>query len=209
MAKRNEDTDNEYNEDYDDSIMGDFIENDNDNDDDDDEEQKPKPKKERPKKRSRLIGKHTLANDTIFGHKKNTTEEEYESEHFIKNAGGSLDVNEDMLDNEESRNNIDYFRDTRLKKEVNKALIKYTDLDFLAPRRKPSKSDFNAYFNMLLVELHQFGYTKTEIFMELVGYFSDNYWNIFKLLDNKYSNIIIKELKEKYGLKDVDELDIF
>lgn len=190
----------------------DFDMDDNDFDMDldiDDEEDKPsRSAKTAKNNKPKLIGKHSLKYDTIYKGKKNVVlTENDECQHIIKNAGGSLDINDNLIDHEESRSNIEYYRDTRLKKEIKKLLTKYTDIDFQAPRRKPSKSDFNAYFKMLLTELHRFGYNKTEIFIELSGYFSDNIWNIFLLLENKYSNIIISELKDKYGMEDINKID--
>ncbi len=206
------DDDSDFEDDIDESddsdeINIDFLSLDDNFEDDEEIEAKPKPK---TKQATKLLGKHSLAYDTIFKGKRNKIDEEiYENEHVIKNAGGTLDIKEEGLDNEESRSNIDYYREVRLKNEIKTALQLYTDINFEAKRRIPAKSDFNAYYIMLIKELHQFGYSKCEIFIELAGYFSDNYWNVFKLLDRKYTNIIIVELKEKYGLSDVDKLDIF
>lgn len=166
------------------------------------------PKKRKSNKKPKLIGKHSLAYDTIYKGKKDvSTDEEEEVQHIIKNAGGSLDINDDVIGDGELKSTVDYFRNTRLKREIKRLLTEFTDIDFHAPRRKPSKSDFNAYFQMLLMELHEYGYTKTEIFIELSGYFSDNIWNIFLLLDNKFSNVIIAELKDKYGIEDINKID--
>ena len=38
-----------------------------------------------------------------------------------------------------------------------------------------------------------------ELFNELAVYFSDNLFNMFKLLDNKWRNLIISELQEHIG----------
>lgn len=203
------DDDIEFNSESDDDDDDDFELEDiiiDDIDDDEESEQAKKPT--RKPTRSKLIGKHSLAHDSIFKGKKINHDEEYdESEYIIKNAGGSLDINEDMLDFEESRDSIQYYRETRLKVEIKKVLEEFTDINFLANRRKPSKSDFNAYFALLIKELVKFGYTRTEIFIELSGYFSDNIWNMFLLLENKYSNIIIAELKEKNGFSDMDKIN--
>lgn len=179
-------------------------------DDDDAEEQvDAKQRKKRPNQKPKLIGKHSLSYDTIFKGKQNvaTDEAEYQSEHFIKNAGGSLDINDSDLESEESRNNIDAYRDIRLKHEVHNLLKSNTDINFTANRRKPAKTDFNAYYALLLKEMTKYGYTRTEIFIELSGYFSDNIWNMFQLLEKQYSNIVIKELKDKYGLSDMAKID--
>lgn len=178
--------------------------------DEPEEVQEEKPKKKRGNQKPKLIGKHSLSYDTIFKGKQNVApseDAEYQSEHIIKNGGGSLDINDGDLESEESRNSIDAYRDIRLKDEVHKLLKQNTDINFVANRRKPAKTDFNAYFGLLLKELIQYGYTRTEIFIELSGYFSDNIWNMFLLLDKQYSNIIIREMKDKYGLSDMDKID--
>jgi len=160
----------------------------------------PKPK---------LIGKHSLAYDSIFKGKKTLSklEDEYESEYIINNVRGSFEISEEFSEFGESKTNIDYYRENRLKGEIRNLLIKHTDIDFNAPRRRPSRTDFNAYYAMLLRDLSEYGYTYTEIFIELSAYFSDNYWNMFLWLDNTYSNTIIRELKSKYGLSDIDKID--
>lgn len=175
----------------------------------DDPEAVEKPKKKRVMSKPKLIGKHSLTYDTIFKGKKNVVVEEdaFTTEHIIKNAGGSLDINDNEIEFEESRNSIDSYREIRLKHEINILLKNNTDINFTANRRKPAKTDFNAYFSILLKDLIQYGYTRTEIFIELSGYFSDNIWNMFLLLDKQYSNIIIKELKDKYGLSAMDQIN--
>jgi len=180
-----------------------------DSDDTTDDIIEEKQKRKRPGLKPKLIGKHSLSYDTIFKGKQNTTQEEleYNSEHIIKNAGGSLDINDADIESEESRNNIDTYRDMRLKHDVNTLLKNNTDINFTANRRKPAKTDFNAYYAMLLKDLIRSGYSRTEIFVELSGYFSDNIWNMFQLLDKQYSNIVIKELKDKYGLSDINKID--
>lgn len=165
------------------------------------------PKKRKTTMKSKLIGKHSLKYDTIYKGKKEPAPEEHYSEHIIKNAGGSLDVDDSDIGSEESKNNIDNFRDSELKERIYGVLYKNTDIKFHAHMRKPAKTDFNAYFTLLIKDLAAFGYTKTEIFIELSGYFSPNVWNMFLLLDKRYGNMIIKELAEKRGMKDIDKMD--
>jgi len=43
------------------------------------------------------------------------------------------------------------------------------------------------------------GFTNIELFNELSVYFSDNLFNMFKLLDNKWRNLIITELQDHIG----------
>jgi hypothetical protein len=66
-------------------------------------------------------------------------------------------------------------------------------------RRKPSKSDFNYFYYLLKTNLQQEKFSNIEIFNELSVYFSDNLFNMFKLLDNKWRNMIISELQEHIG----------
>lgn len=183
-------------------IEGFSIEGDDETDPDDDA-----PKKRKPAMKSKLIGKHSLKYDTIYKGKKEPIVEEHYSEHIIKNAGGSLDVDDSDLGSEESKNNIDNFRDSELKERIYGVLYQNTDIKFHAHMRKPAKTDFNAYFTLLIKELAAFGYTKTEIFIELSGYFSPNVWNMFLLLDKRYGNMITKELADKRGMKDIDKMD--
>ena len=55
---------------------------------------------------------------------------------------------------------------------------------------------------MLLSEIGK-TYTKSEIFVELAYYFTDNIFNMYKLLDKKYAIGIIEELKDKGYLSDL------
>jgi hypothetical protein len=66
-------------------------------------------------------------------------------------------------------------------------------------RRKPSRVDFNNYYLLLIIELDSERFTNVELFNELAVYFSDNLFNMFKLLDNKWRNLIILELQDHIG----------
>ena len=44
-------------------------------------------------------------------------------------------------------------------------------------------------------------FTNVELFNELAVYFSDNLFNMFKLLNNEWRNLIIKELHDHIGKK--------
>ena len=74
-------------------------------------------------------------------------------------------------------------------------------------RRKPSKSDFNHYYHLLKTNLEDDGFTNVELFNELSVYFSDNLFNMFKLLDNKWRNLIINELQDHIG-KNINSKEI-
>jgi hypothetical protein len=66
-------------------------------------------------------------------------------------------------------------------------------------RRKPSKVDFNSYYELLKSKLQDESFTNVEIFNELSVYFSDNILNMFKLLDSKWRNMVLKELEDHIG----------
>jgi hypothetical protein len=164
-------------------------------------------KKKGPK--PKLIGKYSLAYDNIFKDKKNiVNEDEDESEYIIKNAGGSLDINDDFIGNELSNSDIDSHRNTELKKTIYDIITDKKLFDLQADIRKPSKININKFFKILLEELKDFGYSKSEIFIEFSEYCTkDKIWNIFILLDKEYSNDIINELKNKYMIDDLEKLD--
>lgn len=198
----------EFEDEFEDDDVDYFFINDDEDEDDNIEEKEIEYKK--PKGQPKQIGKHSLNHDSIFNstRKKKKVEEHEEFQHIIENVGAGLEIAEDSL--EESKSDIDYFRDSRLKDEIRKLLETYTEIKMDGKRKKPSKNDFNAYYDMLIKELSEFGYTKTEIFIELSGYFTiDNWWNMLKLLEVKWSNIIIQELKDKYGLNEINNIDFY
>jgi len=86
-----------------------------------------------------------------------------------------------------------------LKEKVYECLAKHTDLNFLNSRRKPSRVDFNHYYHILKNNLKDENFTNVELFNELSVYFSDNLFNMYKLLDNKWRNQIINELQNHIG----------
>ena len=102
-------------------------------------------------------------------------------------------------------NNERYIREKDLKEKVYKTLSISTDIDFECNRRKPSRVDFNNYFFIVKTELKNDNFTNIELFNELAYYFSDNLMNMFKLLDNKWRNLIIDELQEHIGKVNSDK----
>lgn len=164
----------------------------------------------------RQIGKHSLKVDEIFRstrQKKKEKTEFDEFDHIIDTNNTEFSISDEIHgeDDENNISSINYYRVNKLKDEIKKILETYTEVKMNAKRRKPSQTDFNAYFNLVCKELSEFGYMKTEIFVELAGYFTlENYWNIFKLLDKEYADIIIEELKNKYGIEDrISYIDSF
>jgi hypothetical protein len=145
-----------------------------------------------------LEGKHSLKYDSIFKGKK----EEPVTEETFDNFSGfneTFEVDKSSHHWHESIDNENYIRGKRIKEKVYDVLLKHTDLNFLNNRRKPSKSDFNNYYHLLRVNLQQESFTNIELFNELAVYFSDNLFNMFKLLDNRWRNMIINELQDHIG----------
>lgn len=141
-------------------------------------------------------GKHSLNYDSIFkGKKEEIEDDEYTSGYF--NNDFSYDPQSSYY--QETQNNSEYIRDLKLKERVYEILLEETDLNFMNNRRKPSKVDFNNYYKLLREELSSDSFTSIQIFNELAYYFSDNLFNMFKLLNSKWRNMIINELQEHIG----------
>lgn len=147
----------------------------------------------------KIQGKHSLKYDSIFKGKKEEplSEDEFEvnSSYFNEN----FEVDKGSLYWFESIDNENYIKEKRIKEKVYEVLLNNTELNFSNNRRKPSKSDFNNYYYTLKTHLKDESFTNVELFNELAVYFSDNLFNMFKLLDNKWRNLIIEELQEHIG----------
>ncbi len=142
-------------------------------------------------------GKHALKYDTIFKGKKDdpldeTTDMGGASSYF--NESFDLDRSSHLAHDDEV-----YQKEKRLRERVYEVLLGNTDINFLNNRRKPSKTDFNQYYYLLKTHLKDESFTNIELFNELSVYFSDNLFNMFKLLDNKWRNLIIGELQDHIG----------
>lgn len=147
-------------------------------------------------------GKHRLKRDTIF--KGKLDKKPAEDGMYGFDQGDYDDISTFFnYESEQYSNTVDQ---NNLTKDVYEVLNKKTDLDFKQNRRKPNKETFNNYYNLLLNDLG-FRYTKSEIFVELSYYFTDNIFNMFKLLDKRPATIIIKELTQKGYLKDLDGIN--
>lgn len=144
-------------------------------------------------------GKHSLKYDSIFKGKKEEADEGDDFERMMSNENFEVDKSSQFW--VESIDNENYIKDKRVKEKVYDILAEHTDLNFLNNRRKPSKNDFNKYYFLLKTHLKEEKFTNIEIFNELSVYFSDNLFNMFKLLDNKWRNMIITELQDHIGKK--------
>jgi len=153
----------------------------------------------------KLEGTHSLKRDTIFmGKLEDETEclqsstQDYDTDNYGIEKGSTYEM--------ESRHYEDYTYNKNLTKDIYDILVEKTEIDFVANRRKPNKQTFNEYYRMCINDLSH-KYTKSEIFVELSYYFTDNIFNMFKLLNKKNATGIILELKEKGYLTDIGNIN--
>lgn len=160
----------------------------------------------------KLEGKHSLKRDTIFNGKIADAdfEDSYHIDFGIHESDiyefGDIPIERGSIFEEESRHNDDILNRRRLSEDVYNLLKNNTELDFSANRRKPNKVIFNNYYKMLLTNMDK-QYSKSEIFVELSYYFTDNIFNMYKLLDKNFATSIIIELKEKGHLNNLDNIN--
>ena len=161
----------------------------------------------------KVQGKHSLKYDSIFKGKKEEKPDEDGGDHTAMYFNEKFEVDKSSFFYVESYDNEYYIRQKNVKEKVYNVLLQHTSINFLNNRRKPSKSDFNHYYYLLRTNLDQDGFTNIEIFNELSVYFSDNLFNMFKLLDNKWRNLIIIELQDHIGkntnAKDITNRNIY
>jgi len=146
-------------------------------------------------------GAHALKRDVILKGKKEESEEDQEmssSTHFYNDSY--------KIEDYDSYHSEDAVYKKSLIMDIYNILNKDTDIDFLANRRKPNKKTFNNFYEMCLLKLDM-NYTKSEIFVELSYYFTDNIFNMFKLLNKKNASGIIIELKDKGYLSDIGNIN--
>lgn len=160
----------------------------------------------------KLEGKHSLKYDSIFkGKKEDPSEEEMSMTDFYQKD--TIEVDKSSNYYFESIDNEKYVRAKLLKERVYEVLSENTSINFLNNRRKPSRVDFNQYYDILKENLKKESFTNIELFNELAVYFSDNLFNMFKLLDKKWRNMIIVELEDHIGkcqnLKEVSNRNIY
>ena len=147
----------------------------------------------------KLEGKHSLKYDSIFKGKKEDPVEEGDIDPYTNYYKDSIEVDKSSNYYFESVDNESYIRQKLVKERVYTILSEHTSINFLNNRRKPSRVDFNQYYELLRIQLKEESFTNVELFNELSVYFSDNLFNMFKLLDNKWRNLIINELQEHIG----------
>ena len=147
----------------------------------------------------KLEGKHSLKYDSIFKGKKDDPIDESDVDSFTNYHKDSIEVDKSSHYYAESVDNESYVRQKLVKERVYTILSEHTSINFLNNRRKPSRNDFNQYYGLLSGSLKEESFTNIELFNELSVYFSDNLFNMFKLLDNKWRNLIIHELQDHIG----------
>lgn len=155
----------------------------------------------------KIEGKHSLARDTIFKGKveDNTEQSEYYSTQDDFSIDG-LPIEVGTSYEFESKYHEEYIGRLNLSRDVYDLLNEKTELDFSSNRRKPNRQAFNDYYKMLLDNIGK-EYTKSEIFVELSYYFTDNIFNMFKLLDKEYATQIIVELKQSGYLNNLNNIN--
>jgi len=147
----------------------------------------------------KIEGKHSLKYDSIFKGKKEENTEDDSLDGYVNYRKDSIEVDKSSSYHTESIDNESYVRAKLVKERVYDVLKKNTSINFLNNRRKPSRVDFNNYYSLLKGDLKDESFTNIELFNELAIYFSDNLFNMFKLLDNKWRNLIISELQDHIG----------
>lgn len=156
----------------------------------------------------KVEGKHSLARDTIFKGKIEDANEQ--SEYFSTQdeyfSIDGLPIESGTNYEFESKFNEEYIGRLNLQRDVYDLLSEKTELDFSSNRRKPNRQAFNDYYKMLLNNIGK-EYTKSEIFVELSYYFTDNIFNMFKLLDKEYATQIIIELKQSGYLSNLNNIN--
>ena len=147
----------------------------------------------------KIEGKHSLKYDSIFKGKKEDPVDEDALDGFSTYYKDTIEVDKSSNYHTESIDNESYIRAKLVKERVYEVLKQNTTINFLNNRRKPSRLDFNQYYSLLKMNLKDESFTNIELFNELAVYFSDNLFNMFKLLDNQWRNLIINELQDHIG----------
>jgi len=154
----------------------------------------------------KIEGKHSLDRDTIFFGKIEEEVDENLESCFNDYYEDTYSIEAGTIQEDESLHQDKLHNKKELSEEIYQILGENTKLDFYSNRRKPNKELFNNYFQ-LLIEALDYKYEKCEIFVELSYYFTDNIYNMFKLLNKELATSIIKELKFKGYLDDLGEIN--
>jgi len=145
--------------------------------------------------RHKEAGKHSLDNDIFRGNR----EEIEDGQDLSSVAQDTFNYEPSSLAYDDVFSSQETLRAKKLKELMFSILQAHTGVSMDAPRRKPSKVDFNRYFAIMVKELMSERYTYCEILVELSYYFSDNLQAIFNLLDNRWKRLVLTELKKHIG----------
>lgn len=157
----------------------------------------------------KIKGKHSLSHDSIFKGKRKkdeNSEDDENSTDFLIPRQDNFEFDVSSGYHEETRDPEEYVRIKKLKEEMYIIIVDKTDINIKNSRRKPGRIDFNKYYGIIVENVDVSVYSYGEIFIELSFYFSDNIFNMFKLLDKKWGGKIIKELAKKRNIK-IDQMD--
>ena len=151
----------------------------------------------------KIPGKHKLKYDSIFKGKKEDVDENELFGHKLEGFEIDKESNDWKVKNE-------FDEQTRLKdldEAVHKIIVDKTSINLEANRRKPSRTDFNVFFQLIIenIDMNMFSYG--EVFVVLSAYFSENIYNMFKLLNYDYGVIIIKELYKEFKITKINGVD--
>lgn len=151
--------------------------------------------------------KHSLKYDSIFKGKKEILDEEVLDDADCMMVPDRIEIMQGTVVYEESRNPEEYNRLKKLTELIYDILLNHTELNFKKNRRKPSPKDFNRYFEIIKEKINDRSFSDCDIFVELAFYFSENLFNMFKLLDPEKGSKIMMELKEYMSKKNGTNLD--
>jgi hypothetical protein len=150
---------------------------------------------------------HKLKYDSIFkGKKEVPIDPDKEDLHInaeVQSSKISVDGGSSYF--QETHSSQDTLHYIELKEFVFDKLVNDLKLDIKPPtvpipRRKPGKLDFNKYYSYIVQSMETNKFTYSEIFVELSSYFSDNLTSMFKILEPRWGNVIIRELSDHFGI---------
>lgn len=163
---------------------------------------------ESKKKPAKHSGKHSLKYDSIFKGRKTdaATPDDYDPI-FDSRQSDKMEIDPGSTFHEEATNPEEYEQGKRLKERVYDLVRTHTAVNISNNRRKPSRADFNRYYKMVITELRGEGFSKPAIFVELAHYFSDNLYNMFRLLDADSGAEILRDLRANSNMRPLDNID--
>jgi hypothetical protein len=147
----------------------------------------------------KLDGRHSLKDDTILKGNTDTNSDENEGSYAELdelNFNPVIDLfsDDDVVYNKE------------LSEDIYNILKEHTGHDMFQTRTKPNKTIFNNYLDVCIKHSGR-KYNKCEIFVELSTYFTDNIFNMFKILSKEHTIDIMKELRKQGYIENIGTVD--